>query len=82
MKKLIALLCAALLAFALPAIAQDKDAKAAPKAAAAAPAKAEDKLASAQLSPRAGCLCQSGRDSALHRRMIAETRYAALSEAN
>jgi len=43
-------------------------------------AKAEDKLASARLSPRAGCLCQSGRDSALHRRMIAETRYAALSE--
>jgi len=42
--------------------------------------KAEDKLASARLSPRAGCLCQSGRDSALHRRMIAGTRYAALSE--
>ena len=47
MKKLIALLCAALLAFALPAVAQNKDAKdakAAPKAAAAAPAKADDKL--------------------------------------
>jgi hypothetical protein len=42
--------------------------------------KAEDKLASAWLSPRAGCLCQSGRDNALHRRMIAGTRYAALSE--
>lgn len=45
-------------------------------------AKAEDKLASAQLSPLAGCLCQSGRDNALHRRMIAGTRYEALSEAN
>ena len=47
MKKLIALLCAALLAFALPAVAQNKDAKdakSAPKAAAAAPAKADDKL--------------------------------------
>lgn len=42
--------------------------------------RAEDKLASLRLSPRAGCLCQSGRDSALHRRMIAGTRYAALSE--
>jgi competence protein ComEA len=44
MTKLIALLCAALLAFALPAVAQNKDAKAAPKAAAAAPAKSDDKV--------------------------------------
>ena len=43
MKKPIALLTAALLAFALPAVAADKDAKAAPKAA-AAPAKADDKV--------------------------------------
>ncbi len=42
-------------------------------------AKAEDKLMSARLSPRAGCLCQKGRDHALHRRMIAGTRYATLS---
>ena len=44
MKKLFALVCAALLVFALPAIAADKDAKAAPKAAAAAPAKTDDKV--------------------------------------
>jgi hypothetical protein len=42
-------------------------------------AKAEDKLVSARLSPRAGCMCQSGRDSSLHLRMIAGTRYAGLS---
>ena len=46
MKNLLALLCAALLAFAVPAVAADKDAKAAPKAASAAPAaaKADDKI--------------------------------------
>jgi DNA uptake protein ComE-like DNA-binding protein len=44
MKKLLAILAAALLAFALPAAAAEKDAKAAPKAAAAAPAKADDKI--------------------------------------
>ena len=46
MKKLLALLCAALMAVVLPAAAADKDAKAAPKAAAAAPtmAKADDKI--------------------------------------
>jgi DNA uptake protein ComE-like DNA-binding protein len=50
MKNLLAVLCAALFAFALPALAADKDAKAAPKAAAAAPAapaamaKADDKI--------------------------------------
>ena len=46
MKNLLALLCAALLAFAVPAVAADKDAKAAPKVAAAAPAaaKTDDKI--------------------------------------
>jgi len=44
MKNLLALLCAALLAFAVPAIAADKDAKSAPKAAATAAAKADDKI--------------------------------------
>ena len=42
-------------------------------------AKADDKLASTQLSPRPGCLCQRSRDNALHLRMIAGTRYAGLS---
>ena len=42
MKKLLTLLCALLLAAAVPAMAADKDAKAAPKAAAAA--KADDKI--------------------------------------
>lgn len=42
-------------------------------------ARAEDRFLSVQLAPRQGCLCQSGRDSSLHRRMIAGTRYAALS---
>ncbi|MEO7761990.1 MAG: helix-hairpin-helix domain-containing protein [Casimicrobiaceae bacterium] len=44
MKKLLALLCAALFAFTLPVAAADKDAKAAPKAAPAAMAKADDKV--------------------------------------
>ena len=44
MKNLLALLCAALMAVALPTLAADKDAKAAPKTAAAAPAKADDKV--------------------------------------
>jgi hypothetical protein len=41
-------------------------------------AKAEhkDKLVSVQLSPQAGCLCRSVRDPALHRRMMAGTRFA------
>jgi DNA uptake protein ComE-like DNA-binding protein len=44
-KNLLALLCALLLASVIPAVAADKDAKAAPKAtAAAAPAKADDKI--------------------------------------
>jgi molybdopterin/thiamine biosynthesis adenylyltransferase len=42
-------------------------------------ARAEEKLITAQLSPRQGCLCQSGRDKALHQRMIGATRYAPLS---
>jgi DNA uptake protein ComE-like DNA-binding protein len=42
MKAIIAMLCALFLAVSLPALAADKDAKAAPKAAAAA--KADDKI--------------------------------------
>ncbi|MEO8135619.1 MAG: helix-hairpin-helix domain-containing protein [Betaproteobacteria bacterium] len=43
MKRLLALFCALLLAFALPALAADKDAKA-PAKAVAAQAKADDKI--------------------------------------
>jgi competence protein ComEA len=42
MNKLLTLLCAAMIAIALPAFAADKDAKAAPKAAAATATKAAD----------------------------------------
>jgi molybdopterin/thiamine biosynthesis adenylyltransferase len=44
-------------------------------------AKSDNKLFSAMMTPRAGCLCQFGRDRALHRRMIAGSKYAGLSEA-
>jgi DNA uptake protein ComE-like DNA-binding protein len=44
MNRLLALLCALLFAASVPALAADKDAKAAAKPAAAAPAKADDKV--------------------------------------
>ena len=41
-------------------------------------ARSDQKVMSAALSPRANCICQSGRDRALHARMIGSSRYSAL----
>ncbi len=42
-------------------------------------ARSDTKLASVPLSARPNCMCQLGREPALHRRMIAGSRYAHLS---
>jgi hypothetical protein len=42
-------------------------------------ARADEKLISAVLPVRSGCMCQSGRDRALHERMIRGSKYAELS---
>lgn len=42
--------------------------------------RSDDKLISIPLQARRDCLCQIGRDRSLHKRMIAGSRYAVLSE--